>query len=71
MKRSLAAAVLTLASACSQLWSEIPGPGAIFPKQIIIAMNQNCVYRFPVLYDKSAPWMPHNQRQMIVTRIAR
>jgi len=40
-------------SACSQLWSEEPEPGAEFPKQIIIDMNHNCIYGFTVLYDKS------------------
>jgi hypothetical protein len=42
-------------SACSRLWSEEPEPGAILPKQILIDMNQNRVYGFMVLYDKSVP----------------
>ncbi len=39
---------------CFQLWSESPAQAkAVFPKQLIIDMNQNCPYGMTALYDKS------------------
>jgi hypothetical protein len=44
------------ASDCFQLWSEkSTEANAVFPKQLIIDMNQSCLYGFTVLYDKSIP----------------
>src|SRR5215472_8181996 len=41
---------------CFQLWSESPpDANAVFPKQLIIDMNQNCLYGMTALYDKSVP----------------
>jgi hypothetical protein len=38
------------------LWLERPAePNAVFPKQLVIDMNQNCLYGMTVLYDKSIP----------------
>jgi hypothetical protein len=42
-------------SDCFQLWSEKPEANAVFPKQVIIDMNQNCIYGLRALYDKSIP----------------
>ena len=43
-------------SDCFQLWLERPAePNAVFPKQLVIDMNQNCLYGMTVLYDKSIP----------------
>lgn len=39
---------------CFQLWSESPTEtNAVFPKQLIIDMNQDCLYGMTALYDKS------------------
>ena len=43
-------------SDCFLLWLEKPAEAnAVFPKQTIIDMNQNCLYGMRVLYDKSVP----------------
>ena len=42
-------------SDCFQLRSEKPEANAVFPKQVIIDMNQNCIYGVTALYDKSVP----------------
>ena len=43
-------------SDCFLLWLEKPAEAnAVFPKQTIIDMNQNCLYGLRVLYDKSVP----------------
>ena len=42
-------------SDCSRLWSENPGANDVFPKQLIVDMNQNCIYGMTALYDKSVP----------------
>jgi hypothetical protein len=42
--------------ACSQTWLEkSEQPNAVFPKQVIIDMNQDCLYGFTALYDSSIP----------------
>ena len=39
---------------CFQLWLETPTePNAIFPKQLVIDMKQNCLYGMTATYDKS------------------
>lgn len=38
---------------CFQLWSEKPIQSAVFPKQLIVDMNQGCIYGMTALYDKS------------------
>jgi hypothetical protein len=44
-------------SDCSALWLENSSDSnAVFPKQIIIDMNQNCVYGFRVRHEKSVPF---------------
>jgi hypothetical protein len=41
-------------SDCFQLWPEKSvDANAVFPKQLIIDMNQNCLYGMTALYDKS------------------
>lgn len=41
-------------SDCFQLWLETPTePNAIFPKQLVIDMKQNCLYGMTATYDKS------------------
>ena len=41
-------------SECLQLLSTAPSePKAVFPKQVIVDMNRNCIYGLTVLYDKS------------------
>lgn len=41
-------------SDCFTLWLDgSTGANAIFPKQVIIDMDQNCLYGFTVLYDRS------------------
>jgi hypothetical protein len=40
-------------SDCSQLWSRKADADAVFPKQIIVDMDHNCIYGFTALYDKS------------------
>jgi hypothetical protein len=40
-------------SDCSQLWSDNPETDAVFPTQIIVDINHNCIYGFTALYDKS------------------
>ena len=41
-------------SDCFQLWLEkSTEANAVFPKQVIIDMNQNCLYGMTALYDKS------------------
>lgn len=40
-------------SDCSRLWLEQPEVNAIFPKQLLIDMNQDCLYGLQALYDKS------------------
>ncbi len=43
-------------SDCFSLWLErSPEQNAVFPKQLIIDMNQSCLYGMTVLYDKSIP----------------
>lgn len=43
-------------SDCFLLWLEKPAEAnAVYPKQVIIDMNQNCLYGMRVLYDKSVP----------------
>ncbi len=43
-------------SDCFLLWMEKPAEAnAVFPKQTIIDMNQNCLYGMRVSYDKSVP----------------
>jgi len=41
-------------SDCTQLWSDKPEAGAVFPKQIIVDMDHNCIYGVTALHDKSA-----------------
>ncbi len=44
-------------SDCNALWLENSSdPNAVFPKQFIIDMNQNCLYGFRVRYEKSVPF---------------
>ncbi len=41
-------------SDCFQLWSEkLAETNAVFPKQVIIDLNQSCLYGMTALYDKS------------------
>ena len=40
-------------SDCFQLWPEATEQKAIFPKQMIVDMEQGCVYGMTALYDKS------------------
>lgn len=40
-------------SGCLQLWPDKPEPNTVFPKQMIIDMNQDCIYGITALYDKS------------------
>jgi hypothetical protein len=41
-------------SDCFQLWSAKPAEAsAVFPKQVIIDMDQGCLYGMTALYDKS------------------
>ncbi len=40
-------------SDCSQLWSDNPDADAVFPTQIRVAVDHNCIYGFTALYDKS------------------
>lgn len=40
-------------SDCSQLWSDKADADAVFPKQIIVDVDYNCIYGFTALYDKS------------------
>jgi hypothetical protein len=40
-------------SDCSQLWSDNQGADAVFPTQIRVDMDHNCIYGFTALYDKS------------------
>jgi hypothetical protein len=40
------------ASDCSRLWPEKPEANAVFPKQLIVDMNQDCLYGMTALYDK-------------------
>lgn len=43
-------------SACSQTWLEKSDQAnAVFPKQVIIDMNQGCLYGITALYDSSIP----------------
>jgi hypothetical protein len=43
-------------SDCFQLWLDKSAEAnAVFPKQLIIDMNQNCIYGVTALYDKSIP----------------
>src|SRR6267154_5453093 len=43
-------------SECSQLWLEKSGKtNAIYPKQVMLDMNQGCLYGLTVLYEKSIP----------------
>ncbi len=43
-------------SDCFSLWLEKPPEAnAVYPKQTIIDMNQNCLYGMMVLYDKTVP----------------
>ena len=44
------------ASDCLQLWPEKSlEANAVYPKQLIIDMNQSCLYGMTALYDKSIP----------------
>lgn len=38
---------------CYQLWSEKPEADAIFPNQLLMDMNQDCLYGMEAIYDKS------------------
>jgi hypothetical protein len=40
-------------SDCSRLWLEQREVNAVFPKQLLIDMNQDCLYGLQALYDKS------------------
>ncbi|MGA8072915.1 MAG: hypothetical protein WB995_05525, partial [Candidatus Acidiferrales bacterium] len=43
-------------SDCSQLWLEKSAEtNAVYPKQVIIDMNQSCLYGMTALFDKSIP----------------
>src|SRR5262252_10202311 len=43
-------------SDCFQLWLEKPAESrAVFPKQVIVDMNKNCLYGMTASYDKSIP----------------
>ena len=43
-------------SDCFQLWLEKSAEtNALFPKQLVIDMNQNCLYGMTATYDKSIP----------------
>jgi hypothetical protein len=43
-------------SDCFQLWLEKSAETiAVFPKQLVIDMNQNCLYGMTATYDKSIP----------------
>ena len=43
-------------SACSHTWLEKSDQAdAVFPKQVIIDMNQDCLYGITALYDSSIP----------------
>jgi hypothetical protein len=45
-----------VSSDCFSLWLEkSQETNAVFPKQFIIDMDQNCLYGFRVVYDKSIP----------------
>jgi len=41
-------------SDCSQLWSDKVDTDAVFPTQIRVDVDHNCIYGFTALYDKSA-----------------
>lgn len=43
------------AAGCSQLLPEQPQPGAIYPRQIMVDMNEGCIYGLTATYDKSVP----------------
>jgi hypothetical protein len=40
-------------SDCFRLWSEATEQKVIFPKQMIVDMDQGCIYGMTALYDKS------------------
>jgi hypothetical protein len=40
-------------SDCSHLWLEQPEVNAVYPKQLLIDMNQDCLYGLQAIYDKS------------------
>src|ERR1700687_520346 len=40
-------------SDCTRLWLEQSEVNAVFPKQLLIDMNQGCLYGLQALYDKS------------------
>ena len=40
-------------SNCSSLWLQERQANAVFPKQLLIDMNQDCVYGLEAFYDKS------------------
>ena len=43
-------------SDCNQMWLEKSAEeNVVFPRQVVIDMNQNCLYGMTVLYDKSIP----------------
>jgi hypothetical protein len=42
-------------SDCYQLWSEAIERKDIFPKQMIVDMDQGCIYGMTALYDRSVP----------------
>jgi hypothetical protein len=42
-------------SDCFQLWSGDMKPDALRPNQILIDMNQGCIYGITAMYDKSVP----------------
>ena len=43
-------------SDCYQVWLEkSTEPNAVFPKQVTIDMNHNCLYGMTVLFDRSIP----------------
>jgi|SRR5271163_2147409 len=43
-------------SDCSQMWLEkYAETNAVYPKQVIVDMNQGCLYGMTALFDKSVP----------------
>lgn len=40
---------------CSRLWPEQAEPGTVYPKQVTIDVNQDCIYGLTATYDTSVP----------------
>lgn len=40
-------------SDCSRLWPEQTEPGAVYPKQVTVDVNLDCIYGLTASYDKS------------------